>query len=133
MKLIATVGLFLLLQSSFAQIDVIKVVKQENNTILFASVLDQIVSAKATKEEISNFGKIYVNDSIVVSSYWFTCFANGVQHQRLESGPRFSGQTMIDLNHIGKGGKAYFTNITGYSIYTHIMYKIYNLEILITD
>jgi hypothetical protein len=119
--------------TSTAQIDIIRVAKPEKNTILFATVLDQIVQARTTRGELCQFGKLAVNDSIAVSSYWITCWSGGAQHQRWETGEAFSPQTHWDINHIGKGGKIYFTNIIGRNIYTLAEYKIYNLVVTIID
>jgi hypothetical protein len=118
---------------SHAQIDIIRVVKPEKNTLLFATVLDQIVQARVTRGELCQFGKLAVNDSVAVTSYWITCWSGNAQHQRWEKGEEFSSQTHWDINHIGKGGKIYFTNIIGHNIYTLAEYKIYNLVITITD
>lgn len=126
--------LFLIVKlTSFSQPDVIKVVKEENNLLLFASLNEQIVEAKVNKSQVLKQGGLFVNDTIVIVSYWFTCFSGGHQHQRMESGDKFSSQIYTDINRLGKGGKAYFTDITGYSIFTHRLYKIQPLEIIITE
>lgn len=116
-----------------AQTDVIKVVKQDQGAVLFASVANQIVSAKVTREQAQDIHRLYVNDSIAIFSYWFICHSGGAQHMRQEMGELFSTQTYWDITHLGKGGSAYFTEIVGYCVYSKALYRIYDLEINITD
>lgn len=128
-----TLLLMFIVARSIAQPDVIKVVKKDQNNMLFASVADQVVCAKVTRMQAQDIHHLYVNDTIAIFSYWFTCHSGGVQHSRQEMGESFGTQTYWDINHLGKGGSAYFTQIVGYCIYSKALYRIYDLEINITD
>lgn len=116
-----------------AQPDVIKVEKEESSFKLFASLCNQIGTATATKDEVIKQGKLLVNDTIVISSYWFTCYSNGIQYQHQDLGQSFGSQTFWALNHLNPGGKAYFTEITGYSTLSYKEYVIFDLELIIKN
>ncbi len=116
----------------FAQLDTLHIAKKETTT-LFSTIAGQAVKAKLTKKELIKETKIIVNDTIKISSYWFTCFSNGIQHQRIENGEMIYSDVIKEISKLPIGGKAYFTDILGYNIYNNTTYKIYDLEVEITD
>jgi len=113
-----------------AQLDTLHISKKETST-LFSSIAGQAVQAKLTKKVIIDDPKIIVNDSIKVSSFWFTCFSNGIQHDREERGEDLYG-VLKEITMLPVGGKAYFTQIIGYNIYNYDPYEIYSLELEIS-
>jgi len=115
-----------------AQLDTLHIVKKETTT-LFSSIAGQAVKAKLSKQELIKETRIIVNDTIKISSYWFTCFSNGVQHQRIENGEMIYSEVIREISKLPIGGKAYFTEILGYNIYNNTIYNIHDLEVEITD
>jgi hypothetical protein len=120
--------LILFVNVSYAQLDTLHIAKKETTT-LFSTIAGQAVKAKLSKQDIIKETRIVVNDTIKVSSYWFTCYSNGIQHQRVEHGEVIYGEVIREMSKLPIGGKAYFTGIIGYNIYTNALYKIYDLEI----
>lgn len=114
----------------YAQSDTIHIKKKETTT-LFSTIAGQAVKAKLSQQEIVDDPKLYVNDTIKVSSFWFTCYSNGIQHDREERGEYLYG-VLQDISRLPVGGKAYFTQIVGYNIYNNNPYKIYSLEVEIS-
>ena len=113
-----------------AQLDTLHILRKETTT-LFSTIAGQAVQARLTKKEIVDDPKIIVNDTIKVSSFWFTCFSNGIQHDREEKGEDLYG-VLKELTMLPVGGKAYFTQIIGYNIYTYDPFEIYSLEVEIS-
>jgi len=116
--------------TTYAQIDTLHVSKKET-TPLFSTIAGKAVKAKLSKKEIVDEPKLFVNDTIIVSSFWFTCYSNGIQHDREERGEYLYG-VLQDISRLPVGGKAYFTQIVGYNIYNNNPYNIYSLEVEIS-
>jgi len=122
------VPLFVLLVNvAYAQ-DTLHIAKNETST-LFSTIAGKAVKAKLSKAEILKENRIIVNDTIKISSYWFTCYSNGNQHQREETGETLYGEVIREIAKLPIGGKAYFTQIKGYNIYNNDPYDIYDLEV----
>ncbi len=125
---ISALFFILLVNFTYAQFDTLHISKKESTT-LFSSIAGQAVKAKLSKKEIIEEAKIIVNDTIKISSYWFTCYSDGIQHQREESGEIIYGDVIREISKLPIGGKAYFTQIKGYNIYNKDPYKIFDLEV----
>lgn len=129
MRILFTLFCLIIFNASFSQVDTLRISKKEEGTTLFSSIEGQAVKAMISISKVSELRRIEVNDTIKVASYWFTCYSNGTHHQREETGDILYGEIIREISKLPIGGKAYFTEIKGYNIYTHDPYDIYDLVV----